>query len=132
MSEGASSKPIEPPEWVSKTLATLDTISGYTFAFLALAGAFVLWNPSPFYGIDLAPLRSSWGGWILGGIVTCLCLAAAKVARGIHAAMAGVLSRRTDRRLSEAAEKKERETKAAAEAACDGRNKRSVFLSIPW
>jgi hypothetical protein len=38
---GIISKAHRTPEWVSKTLAILNAISGYTFASLALAGAFV-------------------------------------------------------------------------------------------
>jgi hypothetical protein len=74
-------RPIAPPDWISKTLATLDAISGYTYAALAAAAALVLFVPSPLGAIDLGPIRKDWGGWIAVCMVAFGLLAVAKIAR---------------------------------------------------
>lgn len=116
MSEGSPPRPIEPPEWVSKGLATLDAVSGYTFAFFALADGLILWGPSPFYGVDLTPLRSKWGDWLLAGSILRLWLAAAKVVRSLHGVAGRALSRRAEIRAEESAARKDEKVKAAAKA----------------
>jgi hypothetical protein len=49
---------VASPDWVSKVLATVDSVSGYTFAALAIAGALVILLPSPIVGVDLAPIAA--------------------------------------------------------------------------
>ena len=94
------SKAVAPPDWVSKTLATLDAISGYTCAALAIACGLVLFFP-PLVGIDLAPIRNAWGGWISMGMIGFALLAAARMARAIHTVGANALATRSARRALE-------------------------------
>lgn len=105
---------IEPPEWISKTLATLDAISGYTFGSLAVAGAIVIWSPPGLFGVDLGPLRATWGGYILVGTIAFACLAVAKVLRTIHASIDRRRRERTARDQAEARARQEREAEEAA------------------
>jgi hypothetical protein len=77
-------KPVAPPDWVSKTLATLDAISGYTYAALAIAAALILFIPSSTFGVDLAPIRKAWGAWLFAAMIALALLAIAKVVRAIH------------------------------------------------
>jgi hypothetical protein len=93
------SKAVAPPEWISKTLATLDAISGYTYAALVIACGLVLFLPSPLFEIDLAPLRSAWGGWVVVGMIGFASLTFAKIARAIHPLLANALVARSERRL---------------------------------
>ena len=92
------SKPSAPPDWVSKTLATLDAISGYTYAALAAACGLILFLPSPLLGIDLAPIRRDWGGWIVVGMIAVAFLALAKMARAVHPLIANAIVARSARR----------------------------------
>src|ERR1700691_4735319 len=92
------SRPVAPPDWISKTLATLDAISGYTYVALAVAAALILFVPSPLDGIDLGPIRKDWGGWIAACMVAFALLAIAKIARTIHPMIANAWIARSDRR----------------------------------
>jgi len=92
------SKPIAPPDWISKTLATVDAISGYTYVALAVAAGLILFLPSPLAGIDLGPIRKDWGGWIVVGMIAFALLAVARVARTIHPVIANARIARSDRR----------------------------------
>jgi len=94
--------PIAPPEWVSKLLATIDTVSGYTFALLAVACGLILWLPSPILGIDLNPVRLGWSAWIALALVFFASLSMAKVLRTAHAAARNASKRRSARREREA------------------------------
>lgn len=75
-------------DWISKTLAAIDSVSGYTFSALAIAGALVLFLPSPFLGIDFSPIKKEYGGWIGAGVIACIALAMAKTIRSLHATIA--------------------------------------------
>jgi hypothetical protein len=79
---------IIPPDWVSKTLATLDAISGYTYTALAFAGGLILFLPSPMFGIDLSPIRAQWSAWIGVGVIVFAALAIGKLVRTIHGTVA--------------------------------------------
>ena len=71
--------PIDP---VAKLLAALDSVSGYTFLAIAVAGAAVLKLPSPLFGIDFGLVRTGIYGATLAVItVFAVCLFAAKVLR---------------------------------------------------
>ena len=94
------SKAVAPPDWVSKTLATLDAISGYTCAALAISCGLLLFFP-PLLGIDLAPIQNAWGGWITAGMIGFALLAAARMARAIHTVVANALVVRSARRALE-------------------------------
>ncbi len=90
--------PISPPEWVSKTLATIDAISGYTYAALAVAGGVIIFLPSPIFGVDLGPLRKVWGAWIGAGTIAFAVLMIAKMARTFHTWVVSALIVRNARR----------------------------------
>ena len=123
-------KPLEPPEWVTKALATLDAISGYTFTFLALAGAIILWAPSPLLGVDLSPIRSGWGAWLLVATILCLSLALGKMIRALHASIARSRRERTARQAAEVEERrKKNEEEAARREHADQIRRRCDWLS---
>lgn len=82
----------------------------------ALADGLILWGPSPFYGVDLTPLRSKWGDWLLAGSILRLWLAAAKVVRSLHGVAGRALGRRAETRAEESAARKDEKVKAAAKA----------------
>jgi hypothetical protein len=90
-------RPIAPPDWISKTLATLDAISGYTYVALAAAAALIIFAPSPL-GVDFGPIRKDWGGWIAACMVIFALLALAKIARAIHPMIVNEWIARADRR----------------------------------
>jgi hypothetical protein len=70
---------------ISRVLAVLDTVSGYTWLGIATAGLLALGLPSPIYGIDLTPLRDGWyGAAIAGFTILASCLWIAKVLRVAH------------------------------------------------
>jgi hypothetical protein len=92
------SKPVEPSDWVSKTLATLDAINGYTYTALAIAAGLILFLPSPLLGIDLSPIRRDWGAWIVAGVILFALLAVAKCARAVHPMIGNALLARSARR----------------------------------
>jgi hypothetical protein len=92
------SKPVASPDWISKTLATLDAISGYTYAALASACGLVLFLPSPLFGVDVSQVRRDWVGWIAVGMITFALLALAKIARAIHPVIANAVVARSARR----------------------------------
>jgi hypothetical protein len=52
------SKSVTPPDWISKTLATLDAISGYTYAALAIAAGLILFRPITRFDTELAPMSN--------------------------------------------------------------------------
>jgi hypothetical protein len=72
-----------PLDWISRTLHAFDAVSGYTFAALAVAGVLILRLPS-LLGIDLTPVRQSWGGWIVVATVAFSLLAGARILRVGH------------------------------------------------
>jgi hypothetical protein len=83
---------------ISKFLAFIDRVSGFTLLGLATAGSLILALPSPFLGIDVAPIRTGWdGAAILGATIVACCLWVAKVLRGFHNVALAVLHRRRDR-----------------------------------
>src|ERR1700680_1854890 len=92
------SKPVAPPDWVSQTLATLDTVSGYTYVALAVAAGLILFLPSPLFGTDLSSIRKDWGGLVAVGMIVFALLAVAKIARAIHPMIANAWLARSDRR----------------------------------
>ncbi len=67
------------PEWAG-FLSTLDKISGWTLWGIALASTLILFSPYTF-GIDLKPIRQSYGGWLLVILVLCFALVGAKILR---------------------------------------------------
>lgn len=82
-----SPNPATASDFVTKLLATFDSISGYTILAVALACAAVLALPSPLLGIDLGPLRTGMIGAIIAGIgILAACLVAAKILRAAHEA----------------------------------------------
>lgn len=123
-------KPLEPPEWVTKALATLDAISGYTFGFLALAGAIILWAPSPLLGVDLSPIRAGWEAWLLAITILCFSLALGKMVRALHASIARGRRERARRQAAEGEERRKREEEEAARGArADQIRRRCDWLS---
>ncbi len=68
-----------PSEW-TRVLSSLDKISGSTLCGVAIASAFVLFSTYTF-GIDLGPIRQSWGGWLLVALAFCFSLLGAKIMR---------------------------------------------------
>jgi hypothetical protein len=92
------SKPIAPPDWISKTLATLDAISGYTYAALAVAAGLILLAPVWQFGTELAPIRKEWGGWLFAAMIVFVLLAIAKAIRAIHPMIGNAFRAYTGRR----------------------------------
>jgi hypothetical protein len=77
-----TSKGVSAPGWdISRFLAALDNVSAYTFFALTISGALALASPTPFAGVDLAPVRQAWGSWILVGTLLFGCLWGAKLAQ---------------------------------------------------
>jgi hypothetical protein len=90
--------PVAPPDWVSKALATLDAISGYTCAALAVAAGLILFIPSPLLGIELGPIRKDWGGFIASAMIVLALLAIARSIRSIHSIISKALLARSAQR----------------------------------
>jgi hypothetical protein len=67
----------ESKDWLTKALAALDAVSGYTTGALALAGLIILFLPSPIRDIDLTALS----GWLTALTVIFGLLTVAKLAR---------------------------------------------------
>jgi hypothetical protein len=111
---GENQNSIGSPDWISKLLATIDAISGYTYAALTVAVGVALWGPSPFLGIELKALRQQWGPWLLVAMFAFLCLTVAKVARWIHGAVARTASARAVRREAAAELRQKQDAEEAA------------------
>ena len=90
-----------PSDQFSRWVAVLDTISGFTFAALAISGLITLLLPSPvpLIGISLDSFRSTWGAEITAGTVTFSILTVFKLVRfaGVH--IRGAIDRRDRIRL---------------------------------
>lgn len=94
------------PDWIAKTLAILDALSGWVLLALTIALGVVLFAPTP-PGIDLEPIRRDWGGWIFFGQVVFGFLT---LARFVQWAAATVRSAR--QRQRERVEEEERQRQA--------------------
>ena len=81
--------PTSASDIATKLLAALDSISGFTFLAVAVAGALVLTLPSPLLRIDLSPARvGRTGTLIAGATILAVCLVAAKLFRSAYQARA--------------------------------------------
>jgi len=84
------------PDWIAKTLAILDALSGWVLLALTMALGFVLFVPTP-PGIDLQPIRRDWGGWIFVGLVVFGFLTLARFAQWAAATVRSALQRQSER-----------------------------------
>lgn len=94
------------PDWIARTLAILDALSGWVLLALTIALGVVLFAPTP-PGIDLEPIRRDWGGWIFFGQVVLGFLTLARFAQWAAATVRSVLQRQRER-----AEQEERQRQA--------------------
>lgn len=84
------------PDWIAKTLAILDALSGWVLLALTIALGIVLFAPTPL-GIDLQPIRRDWGGWIFVGLVVFGFLTLARFAQWAAATVRSALQRQRER-----------------------------------
>jgi hypothetical protein len=90
-------KELSLPDWITKALSAVDTISGWIFGCLAAALAFLLWGPD-IGGYGAGDLRSKYGSWIFALVVIFGALSAAQTLRAFHGSVTGWLARRRTRR----------------------------------
>ena len=84
------------PDWIAKTLAILDALSGWVLLALTIALGVVLFAPTP-PGIDLEPIRRDWGGWIFFGQVVFGFLTLARFLQWAAATVRSALQRQRER-----------------------------------
>jgi len=84
------------PDWIVKTLAILNALSGWVLLALTIALGVVLFAPTP-PGIDLEPIRRDWGGWIFFGQVVFGFLTLARFAQWAAATVRSALQRQRER-----------------------------------
>ncbi len=94
------------PDWIVRTLAILDALSGWVLLALTIALGVVLFAPTP-PGIDLEPIRRDWGGWIFFGQLVLGFLTLARFAQWAAATVRSILQRQRER-----AEQEERQRQA--------------------
>jgi hypothetical protein len=80
----------------SKILAAIDTVSGWTFFGLLIAGSIILWAPIEVGGVTLSEFRHSWGGWIIAGTVLSAAMVASRILRTAHRGASDWLQHRRD------------------------------------
>ncbi len=107
------------PDWIARTLAVLEALSGWVSLALTIALGFVLFAPAP-PGIDLEPIRRDWGGWIFFGQVVFGFLTLARFAQWSAATVRSALQRqregvKEEQRQRQAHEREEAELKRAQE-----------------
>ena len=83
------------PDWIVRTLAILNALSGWVFLALAIALGVFLFAPTP-AGIDLELIRQNWGGWLYLGLVVFGFLALARFAQWVAGTVRSAIRQRRE------------------------------------
>lgn len=102
-----AANPSHPADWVSKSLAAIDAISGFTFTAIAAACYFLLFVAPTADIPEYERFRAEWSGHLWAGLVFSSALAIGKIVRSVWRYAAKLVSDFTEaRRLGHEASKR--------------------------